>query len=94
MEKIIESLYTMQIDGRFEEFVKPYKENKEEAFRGYLALKEKLSEDLVQELADVMDNQLSMFTLELEAAFAEGFKLGAKLMCEVFMEEKKIPDEK
>lgn len=84
----------MQIDGRFEEVVKPYKENKEESFQGYLALKEKLSEELAWELGEVMDNQLSVCTQEMEAAFEEGFKLGAKLMCEIFMKEKQIPGEK
>lgn len=89
MEKIIESLYTMQIDGRFEEVVRPFKENKEEAFRGYQALREKLSKELAQELEAVMDDQLGVCVQEMEAAFEEGFKLGAKLMCEIFMEEKK-----
>lgn len=87
MDKIIQALYTMQMEGRLEEFAEPYKEKKEAAFQRYMALKEKLGEELAQELESMMDAQMEEFTLELEESFAEGFKTGAKLMCEVFGKE-------
>lgn len=87
MEKIIQALYTMQLEGRLEEFAKPYEEKKEAAFQGYMALKEKLGEELAQELENMMNAQMEALTLELEESFAEGFKTGVKLMYEVFGKE-------
>lgn len=89
MNTVIEELYKIQIDGRFDEFMEKYRDKKEEAFKGCLALKKQLSEKQAQELEEIMDSHLDILALELEECFSEGFKLGAKLMCEIFMKEEK-----
>lgn len=94
MNTVIESLYNMQMDGRLDKFMEQYRTKKEDAFQGYLALKKQLSEKQAEELEAMMESHLDILSLELEECFAEGFKLGAKLMCEVFMKEEMLSEAK
>ena len=48
------------------------------------ALESKLSQPLRDELEGVLDMQAEVFELEAAQAFAEGFKLGARLFAEAF----------
>ena len=48
------------------------------------ALETKLSQPLRDELEGVLDMQAEVFELEAAQAFAEGFKLGARLFAEAF----------
>ena len=61
------------------------KEKKEAAYQCYRELRAKLS----GELDLLMDKQLEIYPQELEESFAIGFKTGARLMCEIYIDESK-----
>ncbi len=54
------------------------------------ALEEKLNKfdkALVRELRELLDAYTDLFTIEQEEDFSNGFKIGVRMMCEVFGEE-------
>lgn len=63
------------------------KEKKEAAYQCYRELRAKLSGELAEELDLLMDKQLEIYPQELEESFAIGFKTGARLMCEIYIDE-------
>ena len=65
------------------------KETKEAAYQCYRELRAKLSGELAEELDLLMDKQLEIYPQELEESFAIGFKTGARLMCEIYIDESK-----
>jgi len=96
MEKVIGALYEMHMDRRFDKFMEKYREDKEVLFQGYQKLKAQLSAEQAEALGKIMDSQLDQMELELQESFSEGFKLGVKMMCEVFGKDEKsfLPDGK
>ncbi|MEE0421316.1 MAG: hypothetical protein UDG86_14870 [Lachnospiraceae bacterium] len=89
MKSIIEELYNGDLypGERYKSIHRRYYQNKEEAFRGYEAFSKKLDEERAEEFKAIMDRHLEVLTLEMEKNFSDGFRLGVRLMCEVFMQE-------
>lgn len=102
MRSVIQKLYDMYMDennGADNEMLTKIagnlcKEKKKAAYQSYRELRAKLSEELAGELDLLMDKQLEIYPQELEESFAVGFKTGARLMCEVFAEERDITGDK
>lgn len=90
MNKVIDTLYESQMDKSFDKFMGQYKEDKEIVFQGYQKLKSQLSVDQAEALEKIMDKQFDQMELELRESFSEGFRLGAKIMCEIFEKEETI----
>ena len=63
------------------------KEKKEKAYQCYQKLRVQLTDELAEELDELMNKHMEIYPQELEESFAMGFKTGARLMCEIFSEE-------
>ncbi len=59
----------------------------ERAGHKFDGLQERLDEEARKKLEIFMDEYGELVAQELEQSFSEGFTLGVKLMCEVFMQD-------
>lgn len=86
MQEIIEKIYrgelypAEQIDPMFQNFREKWEKSKGNTD----AFSAKLSDELRPLFETVMVDKLEIATLEQTQAFVDGFKLGAKLLVEVF----------
>lgn len=88
MNSVIENLYNGNLCPckHYEPILEHYYEKKEEAFQGYESFIKKLDSKNAKEFEIIMDKHLELLSLEMEQNFSDGFKLGVKLMCEIFMQ--------
>lgn len=94
MENVIRKLYGMYMDNDNREKNEMSvmhddlcKEKKEKAYQCYQELRVQLTDELAEELDELMNKHMEIYPQELEESFAMGFKTGARLMCEIFSEE-------
>ena len=92
MENVIRKLYGMYMDndnGEENEMSEIHDDlcKKEAAYQCYQKLRVQLTDELAEELDELMNKHMEIYPQELEESFAMGFKTGARLMCEVFGEE-------
>jgi hypothetical protein len=87
MGKILQGLYGGEIypaekkhRSRMEEYRKLWKEY----YKNHEDFIKKIGSPLDEEFIQIMDQQLDMFPLELSETFLDGFRLGAKMMIEIF----------
>lgn len=88
MNSVIEDLYNGELcpSEQFKPILRHFQEKQENAFKGYEAFCEKLDAEKLKEFDTIMEKHLELVSLEMEQVFSDGFKLGVKLMCEVFMQ--------
>lgn len=95
MENILEQLYYGELYPyiKFQTTINGFKENRNKAFESYSTFLEKLPDDLKDEFIILIDNYLDLLPYELEQNFIDGFRIGARLMTEVFspLENNKNP---
>lgn len=94
MENVIRKLYGMYMDndnGEENEMSEIHddlcKAKKEAAYQCYQKLRVQLTDELAEELDELMNKHMEIYPQELEESFAMRFKTGARLMCEIFSEE-------
>lgn len=61
-----------------------YNQARDKGFTFYNTFKAKLPSEQVEEFDKLMDSQLEVLTAGMEEGFVDGFKLGARLMIEIF----------
>lgn len=90
MQELLEQLYNGEIYPNEQNKVRVngYKEAKATAFEAHEAFEEKLCQPMKEELDDFMVKHLEVSCLKDTQAFIDGFKLGAKLMLEIVLEDK------
>jgi len=86
MEKILEQLYKGEIYpySTFQTTIDEFKENRDKAFTSYSSFLEKSPDRLKDEFIQLIDTHLDLLPYELEQNFIEGFRIGARMMTEVF----------
>lgn len=89
MDKVIDELYEFHMGKCLDRFVGQYRDDKETVFQGYQELRSQLSAEHAEALDKIMDSQLGQIELELQESFSEGFKLGVKMMSEVYEKDEK-----
>ena len=92
MENILNALYHGRIfpEEQFSPKDKEYKEIVHSSNRhvdAFLETLRKLDPPLDQKYIEIADEQLDMVPYEFSCMFIEGFRLGAKIMVEVFQEK-------
>lgn len=89
MNRVIEDLYNGNLCPceRFKPILRHYREKREEAFQGYETFLEKLDPNRPKEFDAIMVKHAEVLSLEMEQNFSDGFRLGVRLMCEVFLQE-------
>lgn len=80
---ILNEIYNLNVDRSILKELDNYKLHKEQAFEGYQELKNQLNEEQAAALDKIMDINLELLEDELEQNFKNGFKLGAKFICEI-----------
>ena len=64
------------------------KRKKEKAYQCYQKLRVQLTDELAEELDELMNKHMEIYPQELEEKFLPwDLKTGARLMCEIFSEE-------
>lgn len=90
MQKIIEQLYkgelypSEQLDIKSEE----YKEARKAAYQAYEEFEGKLCQTMKGELDELWGKHMESSYYEDTRTFVNGFKLGARMMAEIFWEDK------
>lgn len=86
MEKILEQLYNGNLYpySKFQTAIEDYKANRDKAFKSYSAFIEKLPEELKDEFDELINSHLDLLPLELEQNFIDGFRIGVRMMAEVY----------
>ncbi len=69
-----------------EEYRKIYQRNYSH-YEDFIELLSKLNPPLDKRFIEIMDEQLDVFPYEFSEMFIDGFRLGAKIMAEVFRNE-------
>lgn len=80
---ILNEIYNLNVGRSILKELDNYKLHKEQAFEGYRELKNQLNEEQAAALDKIMDINLELLEDELEQNFKNGFKLGAKFICEI-----------
>lgn len=86
MDRILQALYDGKIypAEQFRPMIEEFKilqEKKREHYENFI---KKLSSPLDEEFDNIMDEQLDTLPLELREMFIDGFRLGARMMVEIF----------
>ena len=86
MENVIRKLYGMYMDNDNREKNEMSvmhddlcKEKKEKAYQCYQKLRVQLTDELAEELDELMNKHMEIYPQELEESFAMGFKTGASI---------------
>lgn len=86
MGKILEQFYKGELYpySKFQTTIEDFKVNRDKAFKCYSAFIEKLPEDLKDEFDELINSHLDLLPLELEQNFIDGFRIGVRIMTEVY----------
>ena len=86
MEKILEQLYNGELYPylNFQTTIEDFKVNRDKAFKSYSVFIAKLPEELKDEFDELIDSHLDLLPLELEQNFIDGFRIGVRMMTEVY----------
>lgn len=86
MKSILEQLYQGECYpySAFKTTIERFKEDRNQAFQSYSTFLEKLPEHLKDEFIHLIDQHLDLLPLDLEQNFIDGFRMGTRMMIEVF----------
>lgn len=86
MERMLEQLYKGELYpySKFQTTIEDFKVNRDKAFQSYSAFVEKLPDELKDEFDELMASYLDLLPLELQQTFIDGFRIGARMMTEVY----------
>lgn len=89
MSKILQRLYDGDIAPaeEYKPYLEEYKAIRTRNIEKYQEFVKKSGSPLDREFIQIMDEQLELCPLDLTTAYIDGFKLGVKMMIEVFEEE-------
>lgn len=86
MKSILEQLYNGEMMP-IEQHSPMFEKQRARFLKGKEIFAKKLEESLQKEFEVLMDDYMSIFSVEMAQEFSNGFKLGARMMCEVFSEQ-------
>ncbi len=86
MDKILQALYSGEIAPaeQYLPMIEEYKALRKKQYEHYEDFIKKIGSPLDREFKRIMDEQLDTLPLELSQTFIDGFRLGARIMIEVF----------
>ena len=86
MDKILHDLYNGEINPieQYRPMTEEYKALREKQYQHYEDFIKKLGSPLDKEFIRIMDEQLDTVPIEFSETFIDGFRLGARMMIEVF----------
>ncbi|SHJ30776.1 DUF6809 family protein [Hespellia stercorisuis] len=86
MDKILKALYEGEIypAEQYLPLIEEYKDLWKKNYQKYEDFIKKVGSPLDKEFIKIMDEQLDAVPLELSEMFIDGFRLGARMMIEIF----------
>lgn len=89
MKSVIEELFNGNVRPikEFQPILESYKLKWEKTMKKDNTFIGKLDEDLRREFEQLMDDHFDLIPLEMSEVYTMGFKMGARLTCEVFSDE-------
>jgi hypothetical protein len=87
METVLEQLYYGKLNPFEKEQTERIRVARAQLREKEAALQEKLDDALLEELHDLFAEYTRLLSLDMEDDFINGFKLGVRMMSEVFQEE-------
>ena len=86
MSNVLDQLYKGNLYpySRTKTTIEELKKNKDKALKEYTNFHEKLPGDLKEEFEKLMDDHFDVLAGDLEQNFIDGFRIGVRLMIEVF----------
>lgn len=86
MKNILRALYDGEISPaeQYQPMIEDYKIIRKKQYEQYTEFIKKLGSPLDKEFELIMDEQLETLPLELSQMFIDGFRLGAKMIIEVY----------
>lgn len=84
MKSILLELFQGEIAplGRYQVILKEYREQWDNVMKSENSFVKKLDEPLREEFEQLMDDHFDLIPLEMSDVFAEGFRIGARMMVE------------
>ena len=70
--------------SKFQTTIEDFKVNRDKAFKSYSVFIEKLPDELKDEFDELIDSHLDLLPLELEQNFIDGFRIGVRMMTEIY----------
>lgn len=94
MDKILQDLYNGEIypAEQYLPLLDEYKILRKKQYTHYEDFIKKIGSPLDKEFEQIMDEQLDTLPLELSEMFIDGFRLGARMMIEVFEDKYKTEE--
>ena len=95
MNKILQDLYDGKIypAEQYRPLIEEYEILQKKQFEHYEGFIKKIGSPLDKEFEKIMDEQLETLPIELSEMFIDGFRLGARMMVEVFEDRYKTNTE-
>ncbi|WP_195637790.1 DUF6809 family protein [Enterocloster bolteae] len=94
MDKILQALYNGEIypAEQYRPLIEEYKILRNKHYEHYEDFIKKIGSPLDKEFEHIMDEQLDTLPLELSEMFIDGFRLGARMMLEIFEDKYKTEE--
>ncbi len=86
METVLEDLYNGRLIPFEQERSKRFEEARRQLHQKEEAFSQQLDEDLVDGLHELLAEYTRLLSIDMEEDFVNGFKLGARIMCQVFQD--------
>ncbi len=89
MDKILQALYSGKIcpQEQYRPMIEEYNTLMKKNYQNYQDFIKKIGSPHDKEFIRIMDEQLTAVPLELSEIFIDGFRLGARMMIEIFEEK-------
>lgn len=86
MKSVLEQMYHGDLYpySKFKTTIEEFQKDRDKAFHSYTTFLEKLPPELQEEFEQLMDEHIHLLPQEMEQNFIDGFKIGARLMAEVY----------
>lgn len=86
MKSILQQLYLGELSpsDQFKPLLKEYEKKWEKVCKSQETFINELEEEKQDKWNDLLNNQLALIPLEMAQIFTDGFRLGSRIMCEVF----------
>lgn len=94
MKKVLQALYNGEIypEEQYQPILEEYKALREKQYKNYSDFIKKIGSPLDKEFERILDEQSALLPLDFFQMFSDGFRLGVKMMIEVFEDTSHIKE--
>lgn len=95
MKKVLQALYNGDIcpEDQYQPILDEYKKLREKQYKNYSDFIKKIGSPLDKEFEHILEEQAALLPLDFFQMFSDGFRLGVKMMIEVFEDTNHIKED-